>query len=44
MGRTLVECYHRHESDMAAWEAGRAYRVAFWAIADQIDNRQGRAV
>lgn len=43
-GRDLVYTSERYPSILAAAEGAKAYRVAFWAIADQIDHRQARCV
>jgi hypothetical protein len=44
LGRTLVECFQVHPCDQSAWTAAKEYRIAFWAVADGIDHRQGRCV
>ncbi len=43
-GRRIVYGPERFDSDHAAAEAARAYRAAFWAVADAIDHRQARAI
>lgn len=43
-GRVLVYTDETYETDLAAAAAARAYRSAFWYIADRIDHRQARAV
>lgn len=43
-GRRIVYGPERFDSDHAAAEAARAYRAAFWALADAIDHRQARAI
>lgn len=43
-GRRIVYGPERFDSDMAAAEAARRYRAAFWAVADAIDHRQARAI
>lgn len=43
-GRRIVWSDQPFESDHAAAEAARAYRAAFWALADAIDHRQARAI
>lgn len=43
-GRVLIEGDGEHDSDMAAWGAAREWRASFWAMADQIDHRQARAI
>ncbi len=44
LGRTLVECYVCHESDVAAWNAAKQYRTDFWGRADWIDHRMGACI
>lgn len=44
LGRVLVYTSERYPSILDAAEGGKAYRVAFWAIADRIDHRQARCV
>jgi hypothetical protein len=43
-GRRIVWSNDRFDSDHAAAEAARAYRAAFWAVADAIDHRQARCI
>lgn len=43
-GRPLVWSPDRFDSDLAAAEAARSYRSAFWRVADDIDHRQARAI
>lgn len=43
-GRRLVYNDQRFDSDLAAAAAAKAYRAAFWALADAIDHRQARAI
>lgn len=43
-GRVLVYTPERFPSILAAADAAKRYRVAFWALADEIDHRQARAI
>jgi hypothetical protein len=43
-GRTLAECFNVHTRDVDAWTAAKAFRIAFWAVADGVDHRQGRCI
>ncbi|APZ81821.1 hypothetical protein vBEliSR6L_56 [Erythrobacter phage vB_EliS_R6L] len=44
LGRVLVYTPASWPSDLEAADAAKAYRAAFWALADQIDHRQARAI
>lgn len=43
-GRIIVYTTARYATDGQANDAAKAYRAAFWAIADQIDHRQARCI
>ena len=43
-GRTLVYTSDTFDSDGAAAEAAKAYRVSFWRVADQVDHRMARCI
>lgn len=43
-GRTLVETFETFPCDLSTWRAAKAYRVAFWAVADAIDHRMGACI
>lgn len=43
-GRVLVYTPESWPSDGEAAAAAKAYRATFWALADQIDHRQARAI
>lgn len=44
LGRVLVYTDQRYPTILDAAEGGKAYRVAFWAVADCVDHRQARAI
>lgn len=43
-GRVLVYTDEIYPTDSAAADAAKAYRAAFWAVADSVDHRQARAI
>lgn len=44
VGRVLVYTDDRFPTILDAAEAAKAYRTAFWAVADLVDHRQARAI
>lgn len=43
-GRRIVWSDERFDCIASAAAAAKAYRAAFWAVADAIDHRQARAI
>lgn len=43
-GRVLVAPPDLFDSDLAAADAAKSYRAAFWRVADAVDHRQARAI
>ena len=43
-GRPLVWSDERFDSDLAAAEAAKAWRAAFWRVGAEVDHRQARAI
>jgi hypothetical protein len=44
-GRVLVDNYEHYSDSLVCFTDGaKAYRTAFWALADQIDHRQARCI
>lgn len=43
-GRTLVYTDESWPTDFEAFDAAKAYRTAFWAMASQIDHRMGACI
>lgn len=43
-GRVLVYTDETFDDDGQAAEAAKAYRVRFWAVADQVDHRMARCI
>lgn len=44
LGRVIVYTAETFECIGSAADAAKSYRAAFWAVADQIDHRQARAI
>lgn len=43
-GRVLAYCDRVYASILAAADAAKAYRVAFWAYACRVDHRMGACI
>lgn len=43
-GRPLVERPEAHPCTFSAADAAKAFRAAFWALADSIDHRMGACI